>query len=335
MSTTVKQMTQATAQAAPPCTAGDDSPVIRAHPFGWLTPTVLAAAQRDPARLIAWLAATRADWHFAGLVLALAPDEAARAAIEPALFAEKRRDVLRRVCPDADKGLVSLTAKLAGPLWSAMGYRRLARLAEEPNARRVLLMARRITRRQVAGLLALPPAYRHPAILARLKRPGDAARILFAMDLVARVRPDLSHAAILRTLEQAPQNLPIGAWSQRHFRSAAFPQPPWAGTARLRPLRSWGEVQQVAYAFRNCIRSRVWEVLSGRAYLFVLHEAGTDRAVVEVVRVASGQWMIAEAKGPANAPLTARAEALLRAEMPGIPVLPDGAWVEDYCDPDG
>ena len=307
--------------------------IIRAHPFGWLTPVILDATRADPDRLADWLAATRAEWHLAGLLLALAGDDAQ--AVEPLLFRTKRRVLLDRVRPGADPRLLTLAARLAGRLWPAAAYRRLAVLANDPAAVHLLCRARRITRRQVSELARVPDAYRHRAVLARLRKAGDAQRVLFAVQLVERIRPDLTRVAILRTLAQTPDHVGLEAWTRRHFRSASFPAPPRPGSDAMRPLRSWDEVQAVARAFRNCVRSHVSDVLNGSAYLYVLRVGGQDRAVVEVSRVADGQWIISEAKGPDNDDLPIGVLRAAQTELGGLPVLPDEVWIGRYCDPDG
>lgn len=212
---------------------------------------------------------------------------------------------------------------------------RLAALMDDRDAARLMLGAKRLTRRQVAELARLPADLRHPAVLARPKRSGDAERLVFAIGLVERVRTDLTRTAILRTLSQTPEHVEIEAWTRRHFQNAAFPPPPWPGTPALRPLTSWDEVRKVAQAFRNCLRGRVSSVLAGSSYLYVLRHDGRDCAVIELVRVANDHWVVEEVKGPNNDALSARTETVLAEHLAGLPRLPRKTWLYDLVDPDG
>lgn len=310
------------------------APPIRTRPFGWITDIVLSGIERDPARLRVWLGASRAEWHFAAMVFALARDDADFTEIEEMLFARKKKDVLHCAAPEADLRLVRLAAKLTGRIWRPRTYRKLAELMEEPRAAKLLLRSRSITRRRVAALGKVPAELRLPAVFERLERSSDADKLVFAVTLVERIRPDLRRAAVLRSLAQTPKSVSLETWARRHFREASFPDPPWKGTAKLKPLMSFADLHRFALRFRNCIRSYARDVFAGSAYLYVYDDGAGTEAVVEFVRVADDLWIVDEINGPANEPLSKAAYDRVVAEASAAALtLPESHTIYHWVDP--
>ncbi|MEM9840168.1 MAG: hypothetical protein AAF830_13560 [Pseudomonadota bacterium] len=310
------------------------APVIRTRPFGWLTDDLLVVFEREPARLRVWMAATRREWHFAGMVFALLDNKARFDEIEAMLFVRKKTEILHAACPGADPKLIKLAGKLCGKLWRPATYRSLAALVRDPSASRLLLRARRIDRRQVMALAKVPATLRCPAVFARLKKRSDAEKLTFAIGLVERIRPTLGRDAVLRSLAQTKPNVPLEAWVRKHFRAACFPAPPWAGTDKLKPLDNWDAIQRTALSFKNCIRTYVRDVLAGSCYLYLYRLDGKDTAVVEFIRLADGVWAIDEIEGPDNVPLAPAVEADVIAEAAGAALkLPGDASVWAWADP--
>ena len=174
--------------------------LARTHPFGWLTPHVAAHCAARPDAFARYLDLSRGDWHYLGLLVALsgdAPD--AFAAWADDALTRPRVAMLARVAPDAPRALVKVASRLKGGLWTQAGYRRLARLAAEPQAL-AALRSRRLARREVAAICALPPALRVPPALRHVRKRSDAEAVRFAVETVCAVRTDLSLAQVLRSL---------------------------------------------------------------------------------------------------------------------------------------
>jgi len=307
---------------------------IRTRPFGWMTDLLLPVFERDPTRMRVWLSASRPEWHFAGLVAALLDDPVRFAEIEPMLFVRKKKDVLAEAAQNADPRSVKLTGKLRGDLWRPPTYRRLVALMADPMAARLFTKTRSITRRKVMLLSKVPAPLRCSAVYERLKRSGDAERVVFAITLAERIRPDLSRSAVLRSLGQTSAKVSLEAWARQHFRSASFPAPPWPGTAKLKPLANWDAIQRTAQAFKNCIRDYAQGVLAGSCYLYHYKDEQGVQAVVEFQRLADNVWAIDEINGPDNRPLTAIQEAMVIAEASDVAIkLPANASRYNWADP--
>ncbi|GGY50944.1 hypothetical protein [Parvularcula lutaonensis] len=308
---------------------------IRTRPFGWMTDIIFPAIEREPRRLAVWLAATRPEWHFAAMAFALLDDEERNADVEAMLFVRTKKEILADVAPSADPRLIRLCDKLKGRIWRPPTYRRLAELVEDKEAARLLLRTRSIDRRRVLALARVPATFRCPAVFARLHRISDAEKVVFAVGLVERIRPDLGRAGVLRSLAQTRSKTSLEAWARGHFREASFPDPPWPGTAKLKPLASWQAVEKTAIRFRNCIRDYVREVRSGSHYLYLFEDGDGLTAVVEFVRVTDGLWVVDEINGPDNKPLSPAQEARVVAEASEVALaVPAGSrGVHVWTDP--
>ncbi|MEL6782711.1 MAG: hypothetical protein AAFO51_10060, partial [Pseudomonadota bacterium] len=189
---------------------------IRTQPFSWLTEPLAAVFARHPERLHAWLAAPRAEWHFAGIVFALNAEPSRFEELEAMLFVRKKADILAAAAPDAPQALLKMPRKLRGDLWRPASYRRLAELLDEPAARRLLVRAKSVDRRKLLALSKVPSSWRSPEVFQRLNKQGDAEKVVFAVRLVERIRPDLTRAAILRSLSQTDAKQSLEAWTRRH-----------------------------------------------------------------------------------------------------------------------
>lgn len=149
-------------------TAINVSEFPRAGPYGWLTPYIAAiAAHNDDIRTrVLFLA--RSELHFIGLILSLIgskrddPDHLAAFACELGTLPRAKLVATSAALGNygAAPALASLAPRLAGKIWRRPSYLRLVSLMNEPHGRKVLAHLPHISRRQVATLTCLPPAFR-------------------------------------------------------------------------------------------------------------------------------------------------------------------------------
>lgn len=288
------------------------APTAARGPYGWLTPYVAQLAANNAEIASRVLILTREELHFIALVLSLMgdgrEDPCAIADLARALGRVPRKTVLCNFAPCADPGLTKLAAKLAGRVWRPSAYARVAALWSEPHARKVLAHLPSVSRRQAAMLARLPAPYRTRGVLKMIKERRDLKELLFAIEVVRRVRLDLTDRQILASLERADGSY-ISDWVMRHYEHVPFPEAPTGaisvGTCgTLRPIGTYSEVSATAHEFDNCIRRRHWRILKGDSYLYrYMPGDGREDAVIELRRAPVIGWTLEEAKRPKNAEL--------------------------------
>jgi len=312
--------------------------------YGWLTPAIEAIAAHNQTFAARVLHIPREELHFIALVIALMGGKASDAD-HLAAFARSYGVLARRTLltafldtsgPAVSPSIVKLAPKFAGGIW-----RRLAALFSETSARKVLRHRKMITRRLVLTLTRLPAEYRNATVVGLIKRPRDLHEVLFAIDLVRRVRTDMNDRQITASLEKV-QPGHARCWVMKQYEQAPFPPPPTEAIVRngveaLRPLSSYDDLARAAREFDNCIRTYLWAVLKGDTYFYryAPEAGGKGVAIVELRRMPIAGWVVHEALGPQNDDLsgTDRAAVIAAFRDEGVAaapqaVKPDGPWFD-------
>ena len=305
--------------------------------YGWLTPHIAALAAHNEDIRARALNLTRGELHFIALVIALMGEKASDAnhvaAFARMLGARTRKDILAAFAPGSDPALARLAAKLAGGVWRAPQYARLAALYGETHARKTLNHLPSVTRRHVAVLARLPAAYRTRGVLKMMRRPRALSEVVLAIEVVRRVRTDLTDRQILASLEKGT-SANIQNWVMRHYQHAPFPAAPTPaliidGVDALRPLTCYADLARGAVEFDNCIRSDLWRVLKGDTYFYryAPQAGGKGVAIVELKRAPVIGWVVHEALGPGNGEVNGvhRAAILSAFREAGIGAVPQAA----------
>lgn len=279
---------------------------IRTHIFGWLTPHLMPILARQPDRLVHYVGLSRADWHFLGLVVACLGDKARCpdhfAAIEAEAFVAPRLEVLRSVYDGPARPLLKTVPKLRGKLWEGQTYRHLAGLAREETMLTTLRRQRWIDRRFLRGVAAVPVSLRSDGVLRRVKRVSDAEQLAFMVEVVRRVRTDMSEAEILRSLAQHKgDKADVSKWVSEHYQHAPFPAAPWDGDPDLVPISDYPALKRLALEFDNCVRNYHEEVIGGQSYFYRFAPGGKPVATVELQNLPQVGWSIGDVEGLKNA----------------------------------
>ncbi len=304
--------------------------------YGWLTPYLARLAVENERLSARLLTLTRRELHFVGLCLSLMRDAREDpdhlGAFARGLDIVTRRTLIEDACALGNiafaPGLDKIAAKLAGRAWRPASYLRLAALMHERSARKALAHRKRISRGDVITLARLPADYRSEGVCKMIKHRRDLTEVLFAIELVRRVRTDLDDRRILASLEKAePRNM--REWVMKHFERAPFPAPPTgpimlAGVEAMRPLTCYADLARAAREFDNCIRTYLWAVLKGDAYFYryAPEAGGKGVAIVELRKAPVIGWVVHEALGPSNDALNGADRAAIIAAFRNIGVPP-------------
>lgn len=282
--------------------------------YGWLTPYIASMTAHNENIRARALILPRGELHFIALCIALMGDKA-RDTDHLAAFARDYGSTPRKTLLTAagrlgdaptHAGLVKTSFRLAGEVWRAPTYRRLAVLYDEENARKALSHMSFITRRHVIHLARLPAVYRTRGVLKMMRRTKTVGEVIFAIEIVRRVRTDLTDRQILASLEKAKSEY-IRDWVGHHYEQAPFPAAPVGalivnGVEALRPLTCYADLARSALEFDNCIRGELWKVLKGDTYYYryAPEAGGKGVAIVELVRAPVIGWIVHQMLGPNN-----------------------------------
>ncbi|WDI30411.1 hypothetical protein PUV54_10620 [Hyphococcus flavus] len=280
-------------------------------PYGWLTPYIgfIAGHNDDIAARVLHL--RRTELHFIALCLSLMgvkrDDADHLAAFSCGLGRRTRKSLLSEFAPEAEPNLARLSGKLAGYVWRAASYQRLAALYAEPHARKTLCHLPHITRWHLIMMLRLPEPYRKLGILRKIKRRRDLSCVLFGLEIVRRVRTDLNDRQIIASLEKSDVGY-VRDWVEAHYERLPFPQAPTGALTDgnggvLRPVATGGELIRTAREYDNCIDTYIWEAASG-ASVFYRYDAEVQRiAVAELKRLPGVGWAVNDLLAPKNKPV--------------------------------
>ncbi len=277
-------------------------------PYGWLTPYIAAIAAVNAHVAARILSLPRDELHFIAMALALMGDArhdaSAVAALARPIGAVRREAILAQFAPDADPRLARLVPRLAGRPWRAPTYARLAALYAEPHARKTLSHLPAITRRAVITLARLPAPYRTRGVLMMIDKPRDLSRVMFAIEIVRRVRTDLTDRQIIASLERT-SCYSLRNWVEAHYERLPFPPPPvrqltdGAGGVLL-PVDTGAALRRTGAEFDNCVRDYLLRAWRGDSVFYRYERDGARIAVVEVRRTPGVGWAIGEISGPGN-----------------------------------
>lgn len=187
-------------------------------------------------------------------------------------------------------------------------------LSGHSAAAKVLRHAKQIDQRTVHLLPVFLAADCSPALAQALIgdrriKADHARRILWRLDQVRRSSPDLADRLIERFSGGT------SAFDEEAWAEATFPEPPWEGTSRLKPIASKSALDAAAVAFKNCLSHYLRQICSGERYFYRFE----DIAVVELQLVAGIGWEVECYLGKRNAMISDQERLMLEAELAQAP----------------
>lgn len=306
--------------------------------FGWVTPHVAQIIHDVPAFRENLFTMSDGDWHHFAMLLSLmgkrAEDPEMLSTFAVDFFRKKKKNLLKEISPNAPTNVLKLTSKFKGRFWAPATYRRVVTLAREANAAKVLAHKDSIGREHIFWLSRLPVPYRQTGVLNKMNSTHQVRELIFAIDVVKQVRGDMSDREIAISLADS-KKLSVQRWTANHFRQIAFPAPPWAGSAEIKPLTSFKELKESALRFENCIRTYLVKVLRGTSYFYRYDENGKPVAIVEIVNLPVLGWAVNEALGRDNDELSGRhmSHVMQTFRQAGLKTAPPSIAPENWLSP--
>lgn len=137
-----------------------------------------------------------------------------------------------------------------------------------------------------------------PGLIGRAKSRLGAERINRQLLAIRRHCSTATDEALIKSLSDLSPDTSTEGWSRSWLARADqnVPQPPWPGNDTLVPLVTGDLLSKAARSTRTCIRTRVHQVLEGRAAFYLDAEASV---IACVIRTTSG-WIATQVVAEGN-----------------------------------
>jgi hypothetical protein len=147
----------------------------------------------------------------------------------------------------------------------------------------------------------LDPVLLDPQIVADLHDASTAHQLNGLLRFIRQICSSASDEEIAATFRGC-----AGRWRSvaQHWLAMAdsFPEPPFRSASGLRPITSAQEMVEIGASMKNCLATKVGEVLLGLAFYYVTELEAAGRGltpvIVEIVPISNGGWVIAGVHGP-------------------------------------
>ncbi|MCA0320683.1 MAG: hypothetical protein LCH88_21740 [Proteobacteria bacterium] len=207
------------------------------------------------------------------------------------LASSSRREVLQAIWGH-DPGSTRALMRLGPDLLEPSTYEALGTVLGDEQRRRAYGDLRVPTERAIVRI-ADASADVVAAYRGRLIGTFGAAGILFLSEGIARLRPDLSAASIRRSLNALEKPSRIEHLFGRLIRNVQLPEPPWAGTSRIRALTTVPDLRAAGLRLENCLNTLpIWtEALTGKRAFYLVEEC--EFVIVALARhEVFGTWFV-------------------------------------------
>lgn len=253
------------------------------------------------------------------------------AVLAPVLRRERARVIIEHAFGCVDQGLLGALARLDGPLATPGAYARLHALFRRGELRRkaeALQHVGRINDKMLRVLDALDSRWVHCETLKRIETPAEAIGFSRAVAFAQSVCSRATNEAVVEAISRLQPTSTLAGLVQRFVRRAdRFPAHPVEADSEIRPLDTVRLIVGAARAYRNCLVTKIEEVLVGR----VAYAEFRNEAICELRPLANGYgWVVWDVHVPRNesVPPAIRHAAESKCVALGIPHIDGDAGVD-------
>ena len=221
------------------------------------------------------------------------------------LATRRAKDLLRDVYGDCPPGLIAALGKCGAQARSRDFYPALVQaLARRDLGAKHIRHSRKMTDLGVMSIAALPSELQFKPLFAKLCTGGFEeeyfAQACWTTKRLADLGPPGVVSRVLRSSE------PMVAMSEAVAR-LPFPEPPWPGTDRLRPITSVEALRTAGARLGNCLRDKSTEyaikVAAGSSYYYEWSGDGDDAGIVTFESVRPLGWVVEDGHARGNDPI--------------------------------
>ncbi len=227
------------------------------------------------------------------------------------------RAAITQAAPSPPTGLARALSHMGEQAWRAEAYVQLLDLLAIAPCAKLLRHRDRLDETEILALAALPRAMLGPH-LAQWGLGLPAAQLIGeAFSAIAGRDGEIAAEDAARRWSEAASAEQLTKLVSEDLEGQLAP-PPFAGTQRLRPLRTRAAVIDAALRYKNCLRSQAHRAVSGRSAFYEWVEP--PNAMVEITRDLAFGWVLDQARLASNKPVPEPTRAAIRQELTAMGV---------------
>lgn len=200
------------------------------------------------------------------------------------------------------KGLVGVHSRLGREPLQIAHYQAIVRLlapsADRARAR-VFMQIEGPTGDLIEVVEAIPSALLHPRIVSLIGTKERLLGVLSTIDAIRAMNPAVSERDIALSLQRLESRKALRGWARRWLtKGLHVHRPDLSADPRFRVLGSGDDLAAAARRFENCLRGHAFEAALGRC---AFAEYLPRPAIVQLIALSEGRWLIEGVFGPKNA----------------------------------
>jgi hypothetical protein len=293
-------------------------------PLGWIKERLLANV--SPQLLSLLFELEPKAMHLLGLAIAHGCDEA----LLTSLFRQAPKALVERSIGFWPEGIDRLVSILPAMALSLEEYRAIPQLLSDRATARFLQHQRKVDGLMVAGLAALPPIMRRPAIFKLFNQVERMDRFMQGLKYLSE-RADIGFDRLLSELGAFDQTEQVTAKIATLIEDLPLPSTlPPLSVGSFNRIDRPAEIRNIAKTWRNCLGDYVSCINEGTAAVYRSNN-GEPPVVAFVMRFYRLGWLLRQTKGPKNIEIEQTALEAYEATFfrAGIPNATDLAAIRD------
>lgn len=223
-----------------------------------------------------------------------------------------KKQILKDLISPYPSGITNILKKLNNRPFPKSTYYELIELLHDTKASTHLQHASSITPNRIKCLYKLNHNWRNLKVLHNVKTTKEVNTILFihrACLSLGNKYPDFIDYSSLHKIVKIDSLID---WFIRRINIITFPEPPWIGNKRIRPITNGEQLNSVSKKFKNCIADYICEILMGACYFYV---SSYGPSIIRINRDPLFDWRIEEVLGIENDDVTKHALRKIHAEF--------------------
>jgi hypothetical protein len=235
------------------------------------------------------------------------------AAISTVLMTRRVRDITQAIYGPVE-GLVGILGRLGDKPLHPGTYRTIVSILSQPEHRtraKVLRQMEKVAASAPSILLALQSPFILSSVAECFRSVEQVLEFRSAVDLIRRVVPQVTELELAKSIADLGPDARLDDWTIRWINKAEcfLVAPPIQDDGELVGLRSAKALRDAGKRYSNCLATKVGPCAVGR-YGYAEYLPG---AVIEMVSLSQGQWVLNGIYGPNNLPVdTAMAHRVYR-----------------------